>query len=47
MVDLVIKEKYLTKKAKKGLANLRQSGANITDLINKILEQYYCMKKTA
>lgn len=46
-MDLVVKGIYLTDEAKRGLANLRRSGVNITDLINRVLEQYSCMRKRA
>lgn len=39
-MDLIVKDEYLTKEAKKRLQELRQSGVNITDLINKMLEGY-------
>ena len=39
-MDLVVKEVYLSEEAKRVLKELRQSGVNITDLINKMLEGY-------
>lgn len=39
-MDLIVKDEYLTKEAKRVLKDLRQSGVNITDLINKMLEGY-------
>ena len=39
-MDLVVIEVYLSEEAKKGLKNLRQSGVNLTELINKMLEGY-------
>ena len=45
-MDLVVKEVYLSEKAKRVLKELRQSGVNITDLINKMLEGYSSTLKT-
>lgn len=39
-MDLVVKEEYLTEEAKNGLKNLRQSGINLSDLINEFLESF-------
>ena len=39
-MDLIVKDEYLTEEAKRVLKDLRQSGVNITDLINKMLESY-------
>lgn len=39
-MDLVVKEEYLTEEAKRGLKELRQSGVNLSDLINKFLEGF-------
>ncbi len=46
-MDLIIKEKYMTKQAKEGLLKLRQSNTNITDLINNFLEKYSEKSKTS
>lgn len=40
MVDLVIREKFLTEKAKKGLLYLRKSKFNVIDVINTLLENF-------
>ena len=37
-MDLVVKNEYLSEEAKRVLKELRQTGVNITDLINKMLE---------
>ena len=39
-MDLVVKNEYLSEEAKRVLKELIQTGVNITDLINKMLEGY-------
>ena len=46
-MDLVVKERDMTEKAKEGLFKLRQSDIDLTDLFNEFLEKYSEKTKTS
>ena len=46
-MDLVVKERDMTEKAKEGLLKLRQSDIDLTDLFNEFLEKYSKKSKTS